>query len=274
MHDPTRHSSERVSRGRFDMIATFTEETRARQALADLRTAGFGPNQALLLQPADDSPNLLSPTGQITFPSAELVADRAVAIWVIICTECAVGALAGALVGWIIALFLNAPNIEPVWTWMLALGAIGAAAGIALGSLEWRKWKRETDTCASRSPSACASLGAPLPLTWRGHAAFWNSMAALASTIPEASSTFRLAQNAVGSRMRKPAGLVPTTRGTLWLASTAAQNARSASRPTLHHRLPGSRSAQQISARRRARGDPAGQMRPVEQGQGNASRRR
>ena len=145
MHDPTRHSSERVSRGRFDMIATFTEETRARQALADLRTAGFGPNQALLLQPADDSPNLLSPTGQITFPSAELLADRAVAIWVIICTECAVGALAGALVGWIIALFLNAPNIEPVWMWMLALGAIGAAAGIALGSLEWRKWKRETD---------------------------------------------------------------------------------------------------------------------------------
>ena len=145
MHDPARHSSERVSRGRFDMIVTFTDETRARQALGELRSAGFGPDQALLLQPEDDAANLIAPDGQIKLSRAELVADRTVAIWVIICTEFVVGGLAGALVGWLIALFLNAPNIAPVWTWMLALSLIGAVVGIGVGSLEWRKWKRQLD---------------------------------------------------------------------------------------------------------------------------------
>ena len=43
MHDPTRNAPERVSRERFDMIVTFSEETQARQALGELRSAGFGP---------------------------------------------------------------------------------------------------------------------------------------------------------------------------------------------------------------------------------------
>jgi hypothetical protein len=130
------------------MIVTFTEETQARQALGELRAAGFGPDQALLLRPEEPSPsaNLISPDGQIKFPNSELVADRAVAIWIIISTELVVGALAGAVVGWLIALFLNAPNISPVWVWILSLGAVGAIAGLALGSLEWRKWKRQFDT--------------------------------------------------------------------------------------------------------------------------------
>src|SRR5262249_3084396 len=88
----------------------------------------------------------IAPDGQIRFPTAELVADRTVAIWIIISTECVVGALAGALVGWIIALFLNAPNIEPVWTWMLLLGAVGALGGRGLAGLEWRRWKTQVDT--------------------------------------------------------------------------------------------------------------------------------
>ncbi len=146
MNDPGRHSSERVSRGRFDMIVTFSDETQARQALAELRGAGFGPEQALLLQPEDDAANLIAPNGQIKLPSAELIADRAVAIWIILCTEFAVGALVGALVGWLIALFLNAPNIGPVWPWMLGLGALGAVCGLAVGALEWRTWKRQLDT--------------------------------------------------------------------------------------------------------------------------------
>ncbi|HEU5370589.1 MAG TPA: hypothetical protein VFU69_19100, partial [Ktedonobacterales bacterium] len=79
-------------------------------------------------------------------PTTELVADRAIAVWIIICTEFAVGALAGALVGWLVALFLNAPDVGPVWIWMLILGAAGAVAGVGLGSLEWRKWKHQLDT--------------------------------------------------------------------------------------------------------------------------------
>src|SRR5215469_1712546 len=80
MTDPTRPSSESVSRGRFDMIVTFTDEMQARQALGELRSAGFGPDQALLLQPEDDTSNLIAPEGQIRLPQTELVADRAVAI--------------------------------------------------------------------------------------------------------------------------------------------------------------------------------------------------
>lgn len=147
MNGPDRHFSERVSRDRFDLIATFTEETQARRALAELRAAGFGPDQALLLQPAEPSPsaNLISPDGQIKVSTAELLADRAIAIWIIMSTEFVVGALAGAVIGWLVALFLNAPNISPVWPWMLILGGAGAAAGVALGTLEWRKWKRQLD---------------------------------------------------------------------------------------------------------------------------------
>lgn len=147
MNGPDQHFSERVSRNRFDLIATFTEETQARLALAELRAAGFGPDQALLLQqeePASSS-SLISPDGQIKASTAELLADRAMAIWIIISTEFVVGALVGAVVGWLVALFLNAPNIQPVWFWMLILGAAGAAGGVALGSLEWRKWKRQLD---------------------------------------------------------------------------------------------------------------------------------
>jgi hypothetical protein len=128
------------------MIVTFSDEVQARQALNDLRRAGFGPDQALLLEPEDDSASLIAPDGHVQLPTAELVADRAIAIWIIICTEFAVGALAGALVGWIVALFLNAPEIGPVWIWMLILGGAGAVAGVGLGALEWRKWKRQLDT--------------------------------------------------------------------------------------------------------------------------------
>ncbi len=91
MYDPPRHSPERVSRERFDMIVTFNEETQARQALGELRRAGFGPEQALLLRPEDATSDLIAPDGQIRFPTAELVADRTVAIWIIFCTELVVG---------------------------------------------------------------------------------------------------------------------------------------------------------------------------------------
>jgi hypothetical protein len=128
------------------MIVTFPDETHAREALNDLRRAGFGPDQALLLEPEERSTSLIAPNGHVQLPTAELIADRAIAIWIIISTEFAVGALAGALVGWIVALFLNAPAVGPVWIWMLILGAAGAVGGVGLGSLEWRKWKRQLDT--------------------------------------------------------------------------------------------------------------------------------
>ncbi|HEY7348027.1 MAG TPA: hypothetical protein VH599_06870 [Ktedonobacterales bacterium] len=148
MNGPERHLSERMSRERLDMIAAFPDETQARQALADLRAAGFGPDQAILLRPEEPSPSahLISPDGQIRLPTADLLSDQVVAIWIIVSTEFAVGALAGVVVGWLVALFLNAPNIGPLWFWMLILGAAGAAGGIVVGSLEWRAWKRRLDT--------------------------------------------------------------------------------------------------------------------------------
>lgn len=159
MNDPNRQSSESVSRDRFDMIVTFTDEIEARQALADLRAAGFGPDQALLLQPESDSSSLIAPDGQIKLPSDELVADRTIAVWIIICTEFTVGALAGALVGWIIALFLNAPNIGPVWGWMLGMGALGAIGGVGLGTLEWRKWKHQLDSLRQQTAIGLRFVG-------------------------------------------------------------------------------------------------------------------
>jgi len=130
------------------MIVTFTEDTQAREALAELRAAGFGPEQALLLHPEEPpSPsNSISLDSHIKFSPTELIADRVVAIWIIISTEFAVGALAGAVAGWLGALFLYAPDIGPVWFWMLILGAAGAAGGVALGALEWKKWKRELES--------------------------------------------------------------------------------------------------------------------------------
>lgn len=145
MYDPKRHS-ERFARDRFDMLATFQEEIQARQALNELRSAGFTPQQAILLLPEDVAgASLFSTEGYVTFSANEMVADRAIAIWIIVCTEFAVGALAGALIGWIIALFVNAPFITPVWFWMLGLGVVGAALGILVGAWEWRKWSRQLE---------------------------------------------------------------------------------------------------------------------------------
>jgi hypothetical protein len=140
-------AKDHLTRGHFDMIVTFPQESQAREALAELRTAGFGPDQALLLYPEESgSPgNRTSLDGLIKFSPDELVTDAVIAHWIIICVEFVVGALAGAVVGWIVALFLNAPAISPVWFWMLILGAAGAVAGVALGSLEWKKWQRQTE---------------------------------------------------------------------------------------------------------------------------------
>ena len=146
MNDPKRRFSERFARDRFDMIVTFKEEARAREALNELRSAGFTPQQAMLLLPEDPvAANPFSTEGYSKLSAKELVADRAIAIWIIVCTEFAVGAIVGALVGWIIALFLNAPSIAPVWFWMLGLGGAGAALGILVGVWEWRKWSRQLE---------------------------------------------------------------------------------------------------------------------------------
>ena len=146
MNDPKRPFSEESARNRFDMIATFQEEARARQALGELRAAGFTPQQAMLLLPeGHTAANLFTSDNYTKFSAKELVADRAIAIWIIICTEFAVGAIAGALVGWIIALFINAPDIRPVWFWMLGLGVVGAALGTLVGTWEWRKWSRRLE---------------------------------------------------------------------------------------------------------------------------------
>jgi hypothetical protein len=146
MNDPKRRFSEKFARDRFDMVATFKEETRAREALGELRAIGFTPQEALLLRPEDPATaNPFSTDGALTFSPKELIADRAIAIWIIICTELAVGAIAGALIGWLIALFVNAPSIFPVWFWMLIFGCIGAGLGILVGAWEWRKWSRELE---------------------------------------------------------------------------------------------------------------------------------
>jgi len=151
MNDARRQFSsgkENVTRGHFDMIATFVEEIQAREALAELRSAGFGPEQALLLRPEQPGPsgNQVSFDGQIKFSPDELVTDAVIAHWIIICVEFVVGAVAGAAVGWLVGLFLNAPEIGPVWYWMLILGAAGAVAGVALGSMEWKKWRSQNES--------------------------------------------------------------------------------------------------------------------------------
>ncbi len=146
MNDPKRPLSEKSARERFDMIVTFKEEARAREALGELRAAGFTPQQAMLLLPEGHAEaNLFSSDGYTKFSAKELAADRVIAIWIIVCTEFAVGAIAGALVGWIIALFLNAPDIRPVWFWMLGLGLAGAVLGVLLGAWEWRKWSHQLE---------------------------------------------------------------------------------------------------------------------------------
>lgn len=146
MNDPQRRFTEKSARDRFDMLVNFKEEAQARQALDELRAAGFTPQEAMLLLPEDSTAaNLFSSADSIRFSAKEIGTDRVIAIWIIICTEFAVGAIAGALVGWIIALFLNAPDIRPVWFWMLGLGVAGAALGILLGAWEWRKWSRELE---------------------------------------------------------------------------------------------------------------------------------
>lgn len=151
MNDPKRRFSEKFARDRFEMVVTFKKEAQAREALDELRTAGFTPQQAMLLLPEDPAAaNPFSTDHYGKFSAKELVADRAIAIWIIICTEFAVGAIAGALVGWIVALFLNTPNIGPVWFWMLILGSAGAALGILVGAWEWRKWSRELEELRHR----------------------------------------------------------------------------------------------------------------------------
>lgn len=128
------------------MIATFAEERQAREALAELRAAGFGPEEAVLLRPEQPSSlDGLAHDDYTKFSPDELVTDAVIARWIIVGVEFTVGALGGAVVGWLIALFLNAPQISPVWGWMLGLGAVGAIGGVLLGSLEWKKWRREIE---------------------------------------------------------------------------------------------------------------------------------
>jgi hypothetical protein len=146
MSQPGRDFRERLTRGRFDMIVTFAEERQAREALAELREAGFGPEQALLLRPEEPSAlNGVALDGYTKFSPDELVTDAIIARFIIVGVELVVGALGGAVVGWLIALFLNAPQVAPVWFWMLGLGVAGAIGGVLLGSLEWKKWHRQIE---------------------------------------------------------------------------------------------------------------------------------
>ncbi len=146
MNNPRRQFSEKIGRDRFDMIVTFKEEAQAQAALNELRNAGFGPQEAILLRPEEaSSPTPLAIDGYMKFSPKELIADRAIAIWIIICTEFAVGVLAGATLGWILTLFIHAPDIGPAWFWMLILGGAFGVGGILLGSWEWRKWTRQLE---------------------------------------------------------------------------------------------------------------------------------
>ncbi len=133
------------SRGHFDLIVTFEEDARAREALMALRNEGFTPEEAILLEPnqatATSDPFALD--GNTRFSPEALAADRKIALAIIIATEVAVGAIFGAVVGWIVSLFLHAPEIGPVWVWMLPLGVLGAAAGAGVGAWEWKRWSRE-----------------------------------------------------------------------------------------------------------------------------------
>jgi hypothetical protein len=142
-----RHASpeQEGSRSRFDLIVTFEQNARAREALMALRSAGFTPEQATLLEPesAAAPPDLFAVNGRTPLSPDELAADRKIALAIIISTEIAVGTIAGAVIGWLVSLFLYAPEIGPVWIWMLALGTLGAAAGAGVGAWEWKRWARE-----------------------------------------------------------------------------------------------------------------------------------
>jgi hypothetical protein len=136
-------SEKEESRGRFDLVVTFEEDARAREALMALRSAGFTPEQAILLEPESAaSSDLFAVDGRAHVSPDELAADRKLAIVIIITTEVAVGTIAGAVVGWIVSLFVHAPEIGPVWIWMLPLGALGAALGAGVGAWEWKRWWR------------------------------------------------------------------------------------------------------------------------------------
>ncbi len=144
MPDARQNSPEKEeSRGRFDLVVTFEEDARAREALMALRSAGFTPEQAILLEPEGRaSSDVFALDGWAHVSPEELAADRKLAIAVIITTEVAVGIIAGAVVGWIISLFVHAPQIGPVWVWMLPLGVLGGALGAGVGTWEWRRWGR------------------------------------------------------------------------------------------------------------------------------------
>jgi hypothetical protein len=146
MHPASHHSSDKDRRrSDFDMVVTFAEDARAREALMALRREGFTPEQAILLEPetATASSDPFALDGKTRFPPDELVADRKIAIAILIATEVAVGTIAGAVVGWIVSLFLYSPQIGPVWAWMLGLGMLGAALGGVVGAWEWKHLSRE-----------------------------------------------------------------------------------------------------------------------------------
>lgn len=125
----------RATPSQFDLVVTFSSDEPARQALLSLREAGFGPDQAVLLT--------RGPLGQGEFELAvdELRAESWVAYGIVVATELTIGILAGSVVGWLIALFHNQPQIGPVWQPILICGFIGLLFGIVASLFEWRRWR-------------------------------------------------------------------------------------------------------------------------------------
>lgn len=125
----------RLAPSQFDLVITFEDDAQAREALLALRRERFGPDQAVLLTQG--------PLAQDEFELAEeeLHAESVAALGITIGTEVVLGALGGAVVGWLAGLFVFAPRIGPVWIPMLIVALIGALCGAAVGLVEFRRWQ-------------------------------------------------------------------------------------------------------------------------------------
>lgn len=126
----------RPAPSQFDLVVTFADDQQARDALLALRRERFRSDQAVLLTPG--------PLGYDEFELATeaLRAESYVALGIVIATELAVGALLGAVIGWLAGLFHFAPAVGPVWQPILIIAGIGFCSALVVAAFDIRRWRR------------------------------------------------------------------------------------------------------------------------------------
>lgn len=138
--DHTRASQNGHSRqhgaSEFDLVVTFGIDAQARDALLSLRHAGFGPDQAVLLS--------RGPLGQdeLQLAEQELRSESWIAFGIVVATELLIGILLGSVIGWLIGLFRNEPDVGAIWQPIFMCGIIGFVLALVVSVVEWRRWRR------------------------------------------------------------------------------------------------------------------------------------